>query len=130
MSTCSVSITAKGIGKIPTYHETDNRDMTKITIGGWTLELWQLYHDDDCIAFEEHVSWDNLEKLEAILVNMFHGKEFSVRSYCHDGYGTGYKSGIFNGKYKRWDEKMFDIVLGEYDKETGKWEYEDFEDDE
>ena len=103
MSTSSRSITSDGIGKVPIFYEVDGNDFASVQLGDKTFEFWQLYHDDNCIACEEHVSWNEFNEFVNMLLEMFPNKEFEYHSYCHDGYGITLKCGIIDGEYKEWD---------------------------
>lgn len=128
MSTRSVSITSEGIGKVPVYLETNEKGFTPIRIGDKEFELWRLYHDDNCIAFEEHVMWTDFEDIVSLFLNMFPNKVFELHSYCHDGYGYNSKCALIGDEVKEWDYKEFGIefdVLDEDDSEDDNWEEDD-----
>jgi len=109
MSTRTVSIDATGIGNIPEYFETNENNITKMVISGQTFELWRLCHADDYISWEEHVLSDDFTIISDILIEMFPETEFAINSYCHDGYGSSVKCGIFNGEYKEWELKHYSV---------------------
>ena len=127
MSTRSVSITSEGIGKVPVYLETNEKGFTPICIGDKEFELWRLYHDDNCIAFEEHVMWTDFEDIVSLFLNMFPNKVFELHSYCHDGYGYNSKCALIGEEIKEWDYEEFDI--GFYDPYENDWDDEDGEGD-
>ena len=109
MSTRSVSITSEGIGKVPVYLDTNEKGFTPIRIGDKEFELWRLYHDDNCIAFEEHVMWTGFEDIVTLFLNMFPNKVFGLYSHCHGGYGYSSKCALIDGELKEWDYEEFDI---------------------
>ncbi len=104
-------IKGEGIGKVISYEEIEDTvedELFKVSIGEETFKLKKVSVTDDSFRFSDGaISYG--EKIHELLSDMFPEVVFSYVSYEEDGKGYGYKCGIFDGEYKKWDFEFGNI---------------------
>lgn len=118
MSVWSININGDGIGKSITGEEKKGKSgYSIITIDGEEFELYNVSYDDDGISFDEASCEANGTIIIRLLAQLSPDVEISCWEHNHDGHGFNFKCGVFDGEFKEWDFKewnLYDILEDDF----------------